>query len=168
MLRSYSLSELCTIILTSSISWPENKANRSGMIEFVLVISRFKLSLMLLGKKEFRDRCTSILGMQMLFILAKHISERLSHSFLLWLSVTRIELASSKQAFFGSEELLSDLRKMLSWSSSHTCFDFNPLSLTEQNRLAFFCFRSSNWNFLKPFTFSWVMKWGGWKERFVF
>ena len=84
------------------------------MIEFVLVISRFKLSLMLLGKKEFRDRCTSILGMQMLFILAKHISERLSHSFLLWLSVTRIELASSKQAFFGSEELLSDLRKMLS------------------------------------------------------
>ena len=77
-------------------SWPENKANRSGMIEFVLVISRFKLSLMLLGKKEFRDRCTSILGMQMLFILAKHISERLSHSFLLWLSVTRIELASSK------------------------------------------------------------------------
>ena len=107
------------------------------MIEFVLVISRFKLSLMLLGKKEFRDRCTSILGMQMLFILAKHISERLSHSFLLWLSVTRIELASSKQAFFGSEELLSDLRKMLS-SSSHTCFDFNPLSLTEQNRLAFF------------------------------
>ena len=96
MLRSYSLSELCTIILTSSISWPENKANRSGMIEFVLVISRFKLSLMLLGKKEFRDRCTSILGMQMLFILAKHISERLSHSFLLWLSVTRIELASSK------------------------------------------------------------------------
>ena len=141
MLRSYSLSKLCLIVITDVIQespfWPKNKANTIGMIEFVLVISRFKLSLMLLGK-EFRDRRTSILGMQMLFILAKHISERLSHSFLLWLSVTRIELASSKQAFFGSEELLSDLRKMLSWSSSHTCFDFNPLSLTEQNRLAFF------------------------------
>ena len=117
MLRSYSLSKLCLIVITDVIqespSWPKNKANTIGMIEFVLVISRFKLSLMLLGK-EFRDRRTRILGMQMLFILAKHISERLSHSFLLWLSVTRIELASSKQAFFGSEEVLSDLRKMLS------------------------------------------------------
>ena len=92
MLRSYSLSELCTIVVIDV----KNLGQKIKQIEFVLVISRFKLSLMLLGKKEFRDRCTSILGMQMLFILAKHISERLSHSFLLWLSVTRIELASSK------------------------------------------------------------------------
>ena len=80
-------------------------------------------------------------------------------AFLLIVVVSHENRACKQQAFFffGSE-LLSDLRKMLS-SSSHTCFDFNPLSLTEQNRLAFFCFRSSNWNFLKPFTFSWVMKW---------
>ena len=78
----------------------KNLGQKIKQIEFVSVISRFRLSLMLF-RKEFRDRCTSILGMQMLFILAKHISERLSHSFLLWLSVTRIELASSKPLRFG-------------------------------------------------------------------
>ena len=91
MLRSYSLSELCTIVVIDV----KNLGQKIKQIEFVSVISRFRLSLMLF-RKEFRDRCTSILGMQMLFILAKHISERLSHSFLLWLSVTRIELAGSK------------------------------------------------------------------------
>ena len=44
---------MITDVIQESPSWPKNKANTTGMIEFVLVISRFKLSLMLLGK-EFR------------------------------------------------------------------------------------------------------------------